>query len=85
MAVSKLSVSVDAEIAEDVRAAARDEGVTVSAWLTAAAAARIRNRYLGEVVAETTADVPGFDAATVNDLTRRARATAIRVSQPESA
>lgn len=46
MTVSKLSVSLDEELAVVVRAAAAEEGLSVSAWLANAAQDRIRNRLL---------------------------------------
>lgn len=46
MAVDKLSVSLDEDLARVVREAATEEGVSVSAWLSAAAQDRIRNRLL---------------------------------------
>lgn len=46
MTVMKLSVSFDEELAGVVRAAASDEGLSVSAWLSNAAQDRIRNRLL---------------------------------------
>lgn len=50
MIVTTLRVSADDEIAETVKQAAHDEGVTVSAWLSAAATGAIRN-HLGESIA----------------------------------
>lgn len=46
MAVNKLSVSLDEELAVTVREAAAEEGVSVSAWLSTAAEDRIRSRLL---------------------------------------
>ncbi|MBK7165792.1 MAG: hypothetical protein IPH81_11070 [Candidatus Microthrix sp.] len=50
MAVTKLSVSVDEEIAQVVRDSAARDGVSVSAWLSEAAANRIRNELLGQAL-----------------------------------
>ncbi len=77
MAVTKLSVSVEAEVAESVKQAARDEGLTVSAWLSAAAKARIRNRLLGEAIADAAADLHSFDDETIQQLITAARSRAI--------
>lgn len=77
MAVTKLSVSVEAEVAESVKQAARDEGLTVSAWLSAAAKARIRNRLLGAAIADAAADLHSFDDETIQQLITAARSRAI--------
>lgn len=82
MAVTKLSVSVDDEIAETVKQAAHDEGVTVSAWLSAAATARIRNRLLGEAIAEAASDLASLDDETIDALTGAARSRAIFTGPP---
>ena len=58
MPVTKLSVSVEEDLAEVVRAAAAEEGVSVSSWLASAASQRIRNRFLGEAVAEAVVTEP---------------------------
>jgi hypothetical protein len=81
MAVTKLSVSVEEEIAEVVKTAARDEGVTVSAWLTAAAAARIRNQLLGEAIAEAANDIDGYDAEAARGMASAARSKTIHVGR----
>lgn len=52
MPVAKLSVSLDEELAEVVRAAAAEEGESVSSWMASAATARLRNRLLGHAVVE---------------------------------
>ena len=84
MAVAKLSVSVEEEIAEAVKAAAHDEGVTVSAWLTAAAAARIRNQFLGEAIAEAANDLVGYDAETARETASAARSNTIHLGRSAS-
>ena len=42
VAVRKLSISVPAEVEETIKAAAADEGVSVSAWLAKAATEKAR-------------------------------------------
>jgi DNA-binding response OmpR family regulator len=76
MGVTKLSVSVDEDVAQLVKSAAQQEGTTVSAWMTEAAAARIRNEFLGEIVDEVIADL-GLDDASLTELARVARSTAV--------
>jgi hypothetical protein len=48
MRVEKLSISLDPDLGEDVRAAAEEAGVSVSAWLASAAAAQLRRKALGD-------------------------------------
>lgn len=43
-----MSVSIPPELGEDIRAAAERAGLSVSAWLAKAAAARLRWEALGE-------------------------------------
>jgi hypothetical protein len=50
--VKKLSVSIDRRLGEDVRAAAERAGVSVSAWLAEAAAARLRRQALDDFLAK---------------------------------
>ena len=57
--------------------AAHDEGETVSAWLSAAAAARIRNRLLGEAIAETASELDSFDDEAIEALTIAARSRSV--------
>jgi len=51
MGVEKLSVSLDLELGEAVRASAGDSNESVSAWLAEAARARLRREALREGVA----------------------------------
>lgn len=50
MPAEKLSVSFDAGLAAAVRAAASEEGVSVSTWLAGAAEAKARQRHLREAL-----------------------------------
>lgn len=47
-----MSISMDPELGDHVRAAAERAGVSVSAWLADAAAARLRKQALSEYLAE---------------------------------
>ena len=47
-----MSVSFEAELGADIRAAASAEGITVSAWLAKAARDRVRTLILGDVMRE---------------------------------
>ncbi|MGH8930753.1 MAG: hypothetical protein ACRDZO_09050 [Egibacteraceae bacterium] len=79
MAVDKLSVSFDAELARVVREAAAEEGMSVSAWLSSAAADRIRNRLLraalDELARETQPMGPEEAARLVAEARRAATVT----------
>jgi hypothetical protein len=50
MAVEKLSISMDAELAKLVRSAAAEEGVSVSTWLSEAAREKARQHALAEAL-----------------------------------
>jgi post-segregation antitoxin (ccd killing protein) len=50
MTVDRLSVTVDPEIAREVRQAASDLGVSVSSWVGDAIEARLRNHRLREAL-----------------------------------
>lgn len=74
MAVGKLSVSLDQELAGFVRQAAAEEGVSLSAWIAAAARDRIRNRLLRIALDDLLAEIgplPADEAARLVDEARR--------------
>jgi hypothetical protein len=50
MGAEKLSISLDSELAEAVRAAAEGEAVSVSTWLARAAEARVRRAHLRDAL-----------------------------------
>ena len=52
MKVDKLSISLDPRLGDDVRAAAERAGMSVSAWLAQAAAARLRSQALAEYLSD---------------------------------
>jgi hypothetical protein len=56
MNVDKMSISIAADLGEEVRAAAERAGVSVSSWVAEAAAARLRRQALGEFLAEWQAE-----------------------------
>lgn len=51
MGVEKMSVSFDLQLGEAIRTSAAATSQSVSAWLSEAARARLRNEALGEAVA----------------------------------
>jgi hypothetical protein len=50
MKVDKMSISLDPHLGDDVRAAAERAGVSISAWLAAAARAQLRREALRELL-----------------------------------
>lgn len=51
-----MSISMEPQLGDDVRAAARRAGMSLSAWLAEAAAARLRRQALGEFLADWQAE-----------------------------
>jgi hypothetical protein len=49
--VDKMSVSMDPQLGDEIRDAAERAGVSVSAWLAGAAAARLRKQALADFLA----------------------------------
>ena len=76
MTVDKLSVSFDAELARVVREAAAEEGLSVSAWLSSAAADRIRNRLLRVALDEVAHQTEPMSPDEAARLVAQARQTA---------
>jgi hypothetical protein len=77
MAVNKLSVSFDEELAGVVREAAAEEGVSVSAWLSAAARDRIRNQLLRVALDELAHDLEPMSPEEAARLVAHARQAAV--------
>ena len=75
MAVEKLSISVDEDVAELVREAAAKEGVTVSAWITNAAQDRLRNLLLGQFLDDLFEEIGEMTDEEEERLIASARAT----------
>lgn len=63
MAVERMTVSLDAELAAAVRAAAESDGHNVSAWLADAARRRLALQGLGDIVADWEAEHGAFTEA----------------------
>lgn len=78
MKVDKLSVSFDAELGDEVRAAAKRSGRGLSGWLADAATTRLRAEALADLLDDWEAE---HGELTAEDL---ARATA-ELGLPESA
>jgi hypothetical protein len=79
MPVERLSLTMDPELVAAVRAAAERAGLTLSAWLSQAAADRLRNDLLGEALDRWEAEEGAFSdaeldaAAAALDVSRRGR------------
>jgi hypothetical protein len=81
--VDKLSVSLEEELARAVREAAIEEGMSVSAWLSAAALDRIRNRLLRVALDELAQEVGAMSSEQAAQLVAEARRAAT-VTRPGS-
>lgn len=80
MGAEKLSISLDAELAATVRAAAGERGVSVSTWLADAAEAQVRQRRLGEALDALDAEFGELDADEAQLLVRAAHRNSVIVS-----
>jgi hypothetical protein len=82
MQVDRLSITMDPDLGSSVRAAAARSGLSVSAWLAAAAADRLRNELLGAALDAWEAESAPFSdkeldaAARVLGLSRGSRDSA---------
>lgn len=71
MAVERLTVSLESDLAEAVRDAAGAESTNVSAWLADAARRQLASRGLREVVAEWEAQRGRFSEAELATARKR--------------
>ena len=81
----KLAITIDPEVLKDVVSAAAREGVSVSAWITAAAREALRRRAGLAAIAEWEKQHGRFSAEEMDDARRRVRAqlqAATRVRRP---
>lgn len=62
MNAAKLSISLDAALADEIREATRTAGKPLSTWLAEAASARLRSQALDEFLAEYEAEFGPFTA-----------------------
>jgi hypothetical protein len=74
VSAEKLSISLDAGLAATVRAAAAEEGVSVSTWLARAAEAKARQRHLREALDDFAAEHGALTDADIDRLIGEARA-----------
>lgn len=74
MAVEKLSVSFDRDLASSVRAAAAEAGVSVSQWLAGAAEAKARQSHLRAALDDFAAEHGELSEPEIDRLIAVARA-----------
>ncbi|HMD46800.1 MAG TPA: hypothetical protein VKG43_11605 [Acidimicrobiales bacterium] len=70
MQVDRLSITMDPHLGQAVREAAARAGTSVSAWLTAAAASRLRNDLLGAALDAWEAEDGAFSDAELDAAAR---------------
>lgn len=75
MGAEKLSISLDSDLAASVRAAANEQGVSVSTWLADAAQAQVRQRRLREALAVLASEQGELDPVEIDRLITDARRT----------
>lgn len=80
MGAEKLSISLESDLAVSVRAAASEQGVSVSMWLADAAQAQIRQRRLREALDALASEEGELDPAEIDGLIARARQSSRLVS-----
>jgi hypothetical protein len=81
----KLSISLDSDLAAAVRAAASEQGVSVSTWLADAAQAQVRQRRLREALDVLASEEGELDPAEIDRLIADARGTSHVVIGAEGA
>lgn len=81
----KLAITVDADVHEHVVAAAADEGVSVSAWMTAAARRALLARDGLRAVAEWEKEHGGLTDAELDAARRRVADEVVASAHPRSA
>jgi hypothetical protein len=70
-----LSISLDSDLAASVRAAASEQGVSVSTWLADAAQAQVRQRRLREALDGLASKQGELDPVEIDRLITDARRT----------
>ena len=81
----KLAITVDAVVHQQVLAAAADEGVSVSAWMTTAARRALLVRDGLNAVAEWEKEHGAFTATELEAARRRVADEVVATSHPRSA
>ncbi|MHB1987309.1 MAG: hypothetical protein ACYCSF_04915 [Acidimicrobiales bacterium] len=81
----KLAITVAADVHEQVRAAAADEGISVSAWMTTAARRALLVRNGLSAVADWEKEHGAFSEAELEAARRRVAAEVVASVRPRSA
>ncbi|MHB1710493.1 MAG: hypothetical protein ACYCV7_03700 [Acidimicrobiales bacterium] len=81
----KLAITVDPDVHEQVLAAAADDGVSVSAWMTAAARRALSIRDGLRAVAEWEREQGAFSDSEIDEARRRVAAEMAHESHSRSA
>ena len=81
----KLAITVDADVHDQVLAAAAEEGVSVSAWMTAAARRALLVRDGLRAVSEWEADHGAFSDAEIEAARRRVADEVVATAHTRSA
>ncbi|MCP4085438.1 MAG: hypothetical protein GY745_10365 [Actinomycetia bacterium] len=71
MAVERLTVSIQTELAAEVREAAEADAQNLSAWLADAARRRLATRGLGDVITDWETEHGAFTEQELNDARAR--------------
>ena len=71
MQVDRLSITLDPRLGAAVRQAARRAGISLSAWIAAATADRVRNELLGLALDEWEAEEGVFSEAELAEAAER--------------
>lgn len=85
MAAEKLSISLDSDLAGAVRAAANEQGISVSTWLADAAQAQVRQRRLREALGALASEEGALDPTEIDGLIADARRTSRVITGTEGA
>lgn len=83
VAVEKLSISLDADLAGEVRSGAADDGVSISTWLAEAALAKARQRRLRAALDADVAELGELSEDEIDRLIADARSGSL-MSKPKS-
>lgn len=84
MGAEKLSISLDADLASEVRSAAADDGVSISTWLADAAEAKARQRHLRQALDAYASEFGELDDEEIERLIAQARRGSV-VTRPGAA
>lgn len=71
MAVDRITITVADATSTEIRAAAAEAGMTVSAWIVDACGDRLRNQKLGRFLDEWEAEHGAFSEKEIEDAARR--------------